>query len=230
MYYALEKDLEKLDALAVKHGLKTQQMMELAGFHILDLFSRLKIKKNQKFLSVIGKGNKGGDVLGASRHLINHGFKGEIILISKKVSSAAQDHLNLLKKMKVPISLFNKNTAKNKIKKADILIDGLIGYHLKGAPRDNFAELINLMNQSKNNIIAYDIPSGLSVEGRAYQPTVQAFATLSLGLAKKAFKTEMGQEYSGKIFLADIGVPEFIYKKINKNIEFPFSKNSLIRI
>jgi len=230
MYYASEKDLEKLDQLAVNYGLETKQMMELASFHILALFKKLKIDNNKQFLSFIGKGNKGGDVLGASRHLINHGFQGEIILISKKISPAAQDHLNLLKKMNVPVSLFNNINTKNKIKKTHIIIDGLIGYHLKGAPRKNFAKVINLINQSKKKIIAYDIPSGLSVEGKAHKPTVKATATLSLGLAKKAFKNKKVRKYCGKIFLADIGVPEFIYKKINKKISFPFIQKNLIKI
>ncbi len=217
--YATEKQMEKIDLLAVQYGLQTRQMMELAGFHILDIFWALRIQKNKKIVIVVGKGNKGGDGLCAARHLINCGWMVSIVLTSRKMSIDAQHHLELLQKMKADIILFSRQKKKvmQLIGTADYLIDALIGYHLKGSPRGDFKALIELMNAVPAKIIAYDIPSGLdSTTGKCFEPTIRAIATLTLALPKQAFKAKAGQVVSGKIFLGDIGIPNFLYDKIKR--------------
>lgn len=229
MYYATEKQMERLDILAVRYGLQIRQMMELAGFHMLEVFQAFRIQKNKKIVVVVGKGNKGGDGLCAARHLINNGWQVSIVLISRKMSVDAQHHLELLQKMKADIVLFSrkKRKAMQLIGTADYLIDALIGYHLKGSPRGDFKMLIELMNAVPAKIIAYDIPSGLdSTTGKCLEPTVRAIATLTLALPKLAFKAKAGQEVSGKIFLGDIGIPHFLYDKIQRGSRPNFAKGN----
>lgn len=235
MYYATAKEMEKLDKLAVKHGLEVRQMMELAGWHILSVFDRLKIPKRLKITVVCGKGNKSGDGLSAARHLINSGYNVGIVLLSKEISSDSAHHLRLLKKMSASVIFYPKEEPKavRKINSSDILIDALIGYNLKGAPRGLFKEVIELMNQSKKRIIAYDIPSGIdSTTGKCYVPCIKAHATLTLALPKCAFKYREAKKTSGKIFLGDIGIPKFLYDKIkiNSRPQFAQSPNSLISL
>jgi len=228
MLYGTEKQMEKIDILAVKHGLQIRQMMELAGWHMVEVFNRLKIAKDKHITIIVGKGNKGGDGLCAARHLINNGWKkASVVLISKKMTEGAEHHLRLLQKMKVNIVFFPraKQQAIKKIAGADYLIDSLIGYHLQGSPRGDFKILIELMNAVPGKIIAYDIPSGLdSTSGKCLEPTIRAFCTLTLALPKKAFKTKAGQRMSGKIFLGDIGIPDFLYNMIKPGSRPRFEK------
>lgn len=207
--------MEKLDILAVKNGLEIKQMMELAGFHMVEVFRKLKISRNKKITIICGTGNKGGDGLSAARHLYNYGYKKIfIILVSSKIKDDPKHHLNLLKKMKIPIYIYTKK-ADVLIKKSDILIDSLIGYHLDGNVRGKFAELIEIMNRSKKKIISYDLPSGIdATTGKCLGICIKAYATLTLALPKKIFKTKEGRKMSGKVFLADIGIPTFLYDKI----------------
>lgn len=229
MYYSTSKEMEKLDILAVKNGLEIRQMMELAGHHMIEVFQRLKINKNKKITIVCGTGNKGGDGLSAARHLYNYGYKKmSIILVSSKIKNDSKHHLNLLKKMKIPIYIYTKK-ANALIKKSDILIDSLIGYHLDGPPRGKFEELIEVINEAKKKIISYDLPSGMSAEGQCLGICIKAYATLTLALPKKIFKIKQGKKMSGKIFLADIGIPAFLYDKIKKNSR-PKFKDGLIKI
>ena len=48
MHFATAEEMAELDRLAVESGLKISQMMELAGWHMLEVFDRLKIGKNKK--------------------------------------------------------------------------------------------------------------------------------------------------------------------------------------
>lgn len=217
MYYASEKEMETLDALAVRSGLEIGQMMELAGWHMVSLFKKLRMPKSAVITIVVGKGNKGGDGLSAARHIVNNGWKVQVILLSINISKDSKHHLLLIKKMKIPIILYsqNKEKAHDLIKNSDILIDALIGYHLSGSPRGVFKEIIECMNGAKNKIIAYDLPSGVdATTGKCMSPCIRAYATLSLALPKRAFKTNGVKKSCGKIFLADIGIPNFLYDRI----------------
>ena len=220
MYYATAKEMEQLDKLAVQSGLEIRQMMELAGWHMVSLFEVLRISKLSSVVVVVGKGNKGGDGLVAARHLANRGQDVSVILLSEDISANSRHHLNLLKKMRVPVTMYerNKHKAKSMIENSAILIDALIGYHLAGAPRGLFKEVIELIKSvSGKKIISYDLPSGVdATTGECLYPCIQADVTLSLALPKRAFKVKKTKVACGKIFLADIGIPNFLYDRIRK--------------
>jgi len=219
MYYATEKEMEQLDKLAVQNGLEIRQMMELAGWHMISLFNILRISRQSPIVVIVGKGNKGGDGLSAARHLANYGWEVSVILLSKIISADALHHLSLLKKMRVPIIVYGENRprALSVIEHSAVLVDALIGYHLAGSPRGLFKEIIELMNNAGKRIIAYDLPSGIdATSGKCLYPCVQAHVTLSLALPKQAFKIKKSKVACGKIFLADIGIPSFLYDKIRK--------------
>jgi len=229
MYYADAEEMERLDALAVENGLEIRQMMELAGWHMVSVFRQLKITKGSKIMVLVGKGNKGGDGLAAARHLVNYGYHVQVLLLDRKISRDSQHHLRLLEKMRVPVHDFSEG--RTSIPEYEILIDSLIGYHLEGVPRGIFREAIEAMNSSGKKIIAYDLPSGVDPDtGACLEPCVQAFATLSLAMPKKLFATEEGKAKSGQVFMADIGIPHFLYDMIAPGSRPPFEKfeNSLI--
>jgi len=218
MYYATAKEMERLDKLAVENGLEIRQMMELAGWHMVSLFETLRISKLSSVVVMVGKGNKGGDGLSAARHLANHGWDVSVILLSETISADSRHHLGLLKKMRVPTMIYENNKSKARwvIEHSTVLIDALIGYHLDGPPRGLFKEVIELMNKSGKKIIAYDLPSGIdATTGECLHPCIQARATLSLALPKRAFKVKKSTVACGKIFLADIGIPNFLYDRIH---------------
>lgn len=220
MYYATAKEMEKLDELAIRGGLEISQMMELAGWHMTSLFRKMKIPRRSKIVIVVGRGNKGGDGLSAARHLSNNGWNVSVILMSYQISKDAKHHLNLIKKMGIPVNLYSKNKtlAHNIIKKSDILIDSLIGYHLNGAPRGLFKEIIEYINNSGKRIIAYDLPSGLNpTSGKCLVPCIRAHVTLALALPKRAFKAKSSKKWFGSVFIADIGIPKCLYDKIYPN-------------
>ena len=233
MYYATAKEMERIDKLAVQNGLEIRQMMELAGWHIVSLFKILRISKQSPVVVVVGKGNKGGDGLSAARHLINHGWDVSVIMLSETVSADSLHHLALLKKMQVPTIVYERGKSKalSVIKHSAVLIDALIGYHLDGPPRGLFKEIIESMNQPGKKIIAYDLPSGIdATTGKCLRPCIQAHATLSLALPKRLFKIKKSKAACGKIFLADIGIPNFLYDRICRGSRPHFNSSGFARL
>lgn len=92
----------------------------------------------------------------------------------------------------------------------DLIIDALIGYSLKGAPRGIAADLIQAANNSQAPILSLDAPSGLdTTSGTVYDPAIRAAATLTLALPKIGLQA--GRDNVGDLYLADIGVPPELY-------------------
>jgi NAD(P)H-hydrate epimerase len=61
---------------------------------------------------------------------------------------------------------------------ADLVIDALIGYSLRGSPRGRAAELIRWANPTGDSVLSLDVPSGLdATTGKASEPYVTSGPT-----------------------------------------------------
>ncbi len=231
MYYSTAEEMGKLDKLAVESGLEIKQMMELAGWHMISVFGQLELHTGNKVTILAGKGNKGGDGLAAARHLINRGFQVSVVLANSDLKENPQHHLSLLNEMDTKVLLYSeaKQMAEKEIQSADIIIDSLIGYNLDGSPRKNFKNIIKITNSTDSEIISYDIPTGIdATTGHCFSPCIRADATLTLALVKKGLQEN--EDRIGRLFLGDIGIPEFLYDKIKPGSRPDFKEKGVIEV
>lgn len=116
---------------------------------------------------------------------------------------------------------------------ADLVVDGVIGYSLAGAPRGGAADLIRWANTQSAPILALDTPSGLdTATGRAFEPTVRATATLTLALPKEGLRAAGVDPYVGELYLADISVPPALYASPALGLQVGplFAEDDIIRL
>jgi len=221
--------MAKIDGLMVNEmNIQILQMMEIAGLDIA--LAAKKISKGKKIVVLCGKGNNGGDGIVCARHLENFGFNCTLIFPfnPSKLKSVPKHQLGIAKKMKIPIINFEKQQSKanEALKKANLIIDCLIGYNLKGNPKGKFAELIEDANKSKKKILSCDVPSGLDAStGKAFEPCIKANATIALTLPKTGLRKKDGKKFSGKIFVGYLTVPNKVLKKAGIKPKNWFSKN-----
>src|SRR5260370_42153496 len=98
---------------------------------------------------------------------------------------------------------------------ADLVIDALIGYSLRGAPAGTLAALIRYANASGRPMLALDLPSGLDGDrGEPSDPTIRATETLTLALPKRGLLAPAARLWVGRLHLADISVPEKVYRRV----------------
>lgn len=204
------------------------QMMENAGRNLADCALQLTNEQpDPSFLFICGSGNNGGGGLVAARHLINRGYHVSIVLTrpenSLKVIPAHQ--WTILKKMDAAPYF------KPELRAYNLIIDAIIGYGLKGNPRDEAAHWISVINQSGVPVLALDVPSGLdAANGRPSSHCIQAKATLTLALPKTGLLTKEAKPYVGTLFLADISVPQRLYQSLGITVGPIFHKASLIKV
>ncbi len=231
--------MREIDRLMVeKIGISILMMMENASINIAGLARKIfsGSVKNKKIVILCGKGNNGGDGLGAARHLINFGGKITCVLAEKKENLAenAQVQFNILINTGADIIEFSNeqiNLIQEKINDSDLIIDALLGYNLKGNPRVPYSDLIDISNNSGKLIFAVDIPSGLNGDsGDANNPTIRASTTITLALPKVGLLVDKAKDYVGQLYVADLSIPKQVYEKLGINIEHLFTKEGTIKL
>jgi NAD(P)H-hydrate epimerase len=107
----------------------------------------------------------------------------------------------------------------------DLIIDALIGYSLKGAPRGTIAHLIHWANGADTRILALDVPSGLdSTTGETSGSVIAAETTVTLALPK----TGLIASTAGRPLLADIGIPIETYQRLSLPYVPPFGSRYIV--
>src|SRR5205085_9233255 len=93
------------------------------------------------------------------------------------------------------------------IDKKEIIIDALLGPGLN-RPLDGFtACVVNRINESGNEVISIDVPSGLFVDRSSKNNlVVKATYTLSFQCQKPAFMVAENAELLGQVHILDIGL------------------------
>jgi NAD(P)H-hydrate epimerase len=197
------------------------QMMENAGRSLTDLAQRLFGPASATVLA--GRGGNGGGGLVAARHLANRGVAVTVTLAraENELAPVTLQQLGILRRMGVPIT--------SDPAEADLVIDALIGYSLRGNPAGRAAELIERTHRQPTPVLSLDTPSGLEVtSGLAGSPCVKATATLTLGLPKAGLL--VAPELVGRLFLADISVPRLVYERMGLRVGDLFAGGAVVEI
>ena len=195
------------------------QMMENAGRNLAEL-AITRFSPNSVTV-LAGPGGNGGGGLVAARHLVNRGSEVQVILSKPdRLTPVPAHQADILARMGVSIA--------SRPSSADLVIDALIGYSLRGNPADTTAELITWVNDQAAPVLALDTPSGLDLTtGAAGTPSVWATATLTLALPKVGL---LDAPSVGELYLADISVPPQVYQRMGIAVPELFRQSSLLKI
>jgi len=226
--------MREVDRLMIEeYGIQLIQMMENAGRNLAETARCLLDYSisGKKILIAVGKGNNGGGGLVAARHLSNWGAEVVVVTENSRFSGIPEQQWEILQKLPIKFVLGESALKYISRTKADLLIDSLIGYGLKGNPRDYLTTLIRKINRSGIPVLSLDIPSGLdATTGEVSSVCIQAAATMTLALPKVGLMKKDVHQIVGKLFLADIGVPPGLYQKIGLQVGPIFNSESVIEL
>jgi hydroxyethylthiazole kinase-like uncharacterized protein yjeF len=206
-----------VDSWAINElGIPGVVLMENAGRSCAELIKgKLKAITTPKVCIFCGTGNNGGDGYVIARHLLNSGYKVQVVICGDrtKVKGDAKINLDILEKLNHPVEQLNPKDsgAPARVKAfaadADMIVDGLFGTGLTGQLRDDYIKLIEGVNASDCPVLAIDIPSGLDCDtGKPLGAAVKANYTVTFVAVKKGFESRSAASYTGEIYVASIGV------------------------
>ena len=211
------------------------QMMENAGRNLAHLARARFLDGNPagKQVTVLaGAGGNGGGALACARRLHAWGARVHVFVTrpDDRFAPIPARQLDILRRMNVPVA---QAGAIGQALTPALIVDGVIGYSLKGGPRGTAADLIRWANAQAAPILALDIPSGVdATTGVAYDPAIRATATLTLALPKAGLLEPGAREHTGELYLADIGVPPSLYAgpKLNLAVGPIFARDDVVRL
>ncbi|MGH1492644.1 MAG: NAD(P)H-hydrate epimerase [Acidimicrobiales bacterium] len=196
--WVTESEMAEIDRVMIEDlRIELIQMMENAGRNLARVALETFAPRSVAVLAGPG-GNGGGDMV-AARHLANADVEVTVIASRSQaeLNGVPQHQLDILHRMGVPMS--------DDLVDADLVVDALLGYSLRGEPRGRPLELMTQLRAHEGPVVALDTPSGLDVTtGAPLGAVVRADVTMTLALPKTGLRDAVEV---GELLLADISVP-----------------------
>ncbi|SVE51251.1 uncharacterized protein METZ01_LOCUS504105, partial [marine metagenome] len=152
-------EMRNLERAAAQAGLTESQIMEKAGTTIAsEITSILRPMAGRKILVLVGPGNNGGDGLVIARHLARSGASVDAVLDRARSDDPKIDRATA---EWVRIHHFAEIRLSNLARRADVIIDCLLGIGSKPPLRGIPLAMLHEASEFPAFRIACDIPSGI---------------------------------------------------------------------
>lgn len=225
MKIVTQSEMKKIDNEAInKLGIPSLLLMERAGKKVAE--EALKILKEAEQKSVIifaGTGNNGGDGFVAGRYLLLNDIQVKIVIINSPGKGDAKMNLDFLKNLGVsPIVFADGKKSKRELSSCGLIIDAILGTGTKGKLRHPLPDIIKLINRADRPVISVDIPTGLCADtGEIFGSCINAAQTVTMALPKLGQMLFPGADYTGKLTVADIGIPQTLTNSDTLKVTLP---------
>ena len=218
--------MREVDRVALEDlGPNLYQMMENAGRNLAEEVAERLDGRDGPVLALAGSGGNGGGVICAARHLANHGLDVRLGLAGaeERLGEVPRAQLGVMRAagaVEVPSTEIEQQ-------RPSLILDGLIGYSLRGPPRDPIAAIIAWINAQTATVMALDVPSGLdATRGSPPGACVRADVTMTLALPK----TGLAHPNVGELVLADLGIPAAVFARAGISYRSPFAGAYRLRL
>lgn len=218
------REVREVDRLAIEQaGVNSLILMENAGRNCADAIVRFlggagEASKRSalagcKIAIIAGSGNNGGDGFVIARHLFMRGASVQTFLTSPttKFTADAAANYAILEKLRFDLRQVEPQELADlasRLKEFDLLVDAIGGTGITGALRGDTAIAVEQVNAAGRPVVAVDIPTGLDCDtGLAEGPAIKAALTITFVARKKGFDNPESQQYTGRVIVADIGIP-----------------------
>lgn len=204
--------MREIDRQAIEeYGIPGVVLMENAGLRVVEA-----VRENctgSEIVILAGRGNNGGDGFVAARHLFRE--KNVTVWTTAPPEEYRGDALvnyTIVQKLGIPCYDLRSDGAPARLERAlanaDLVVDALLGTGITRDVDSFYAGIIEMTNNSQAPILAVDLPSGICADtGRVLGTAVQADLTVTLGLPKRGLLLFPGAACTGRLEVADIGIP-----------------------
>ncbi len=220
MHVVTNEQMRLLDEETIKRFEPGLTLMERAGQGITDAILELAGGAENLCVSIfLGRGNNAGDGLVVARLLAAEGVKCTLFYLHEPKDFSPDAFKNYAKLSRLrktgaieEVTLYLQGWEDKVIKafaECDLIVDALLGTGINSPVRDNYAEIIGLINHSRLPVMAVDIPSGVNgTTGEVMGTAVMADITVTMALPKTGSIFYPGKAFTGSLEVVDIGIPD----------------------
>ncbi|MFD9326606.1 NAD(P)H-hydrate dehydratase [Streptomyces sp. NPDC060065] len=152
---------------------------------------------------LVGSGDNGGDALYAGARLAGRGAGVTAVLLSPERAHPG----GVAALRRAGGRTVSPAAAEEIVRRADLVVDGILGIGGKGGLRPDAAALAGIVDGSRATVVAVDLPSGVEADtGEVRGAAVRADLTVTFGTHKPGLLIDPAREYAGSVRLVDIGL------------------------
>ncbi|MGY3203515.1 NAD(P)H-hydrate dehydratase [Streptomyces sp. TE5632] len=152
---------------------------------------------------LVGSGDNGGDALYAGARLARRGAGVTAVLLAPERAHAA----GLAALRRAGGRAVGTGGAEALIRRADLVVDGIVGIGGKGGLRPDAVPLAEAAERSRAAVVAVDLPSGVDADtGEVRGTALRADLTVTFGTHKPGLLVDPAREHAGSVRLVDIGL------------------------
>ena len=228
MRYVSTAEMRKIDEQVLKTTCRftgipeTDHLIKLASQGVVNLVLEMCSDSAARppVHVVFGNGNNGADALYAGWALAEHGFSVKCYAamteadakgLVKTLSNLGRCSHLLWYSDEHPWTAIPPSV----IERGAVIIDGILGIGVHGAPREPAASAIRWINRLKGraHLVSVDVPSGLDADtGTAAGDVVDADMTVCMGMPKLGMSAGSSLRHSGSVYVNDLEISEEILR------------------
>lgn len=197
------------DCIINEIGVPAMVLMERAALSVVEELSDGTFDL-RRVLIVCGSGNNGGDGFAVARLLYLENIKVDILFVGNKdtMTPETKQQMTIVENYGIDIcdqvDLSGYTT----------IVDAIFGVGLSRKVEGVYAKTIIEINNSAADVLALDIPSGISADtGRVMGAAIKAKKTVTFAYNKVGVVLYPGAEYAGMVKVKDIGITDIGFNK-----------------
>jgi NAD(P)H-hydrate epimerase len=196
-------------------GIPSLVLMENAGRQVVAAMESFFEDLAERRVAVLaGKGSNGGDGFVVARTLHQRGIEVSVFVIGRiaDVQGDARVNLEILGRLGLTVVEIADQGAWelhfSEISSHELIVDAMFGTGLKAPLSGIYETIVADINASPIPVVAIDLPSGMSADTPdLIGGCVDATVTVTLGAPKLPLILPPGEDMSGEVVIADIGIP-----------------------
>ncbi len=191
------------DREAAERGIEASWLMEAAGGAV----ARAVVRRGARAVLVLaGPGKNGGDGLVAARRLASAGLKVSLYC-GGRMPSVLQEAA-----LRCGARVVEETEIEGVLAGIDLVVDAMFGTGLARPLEAPWTRVVDYVRSANAPVMAVDLPSGVETDTGAFMgdAVMAAVETVTFQALKPAHLLEPAASMTGRVWVADIGLPERI--------------------
>ncbi len=210
MHYLVNaKEMKECDRVTIREfSVPSLVLMERAALTVVEELSTGEFCLDN-VLVVCGSGNNGGDGFAIARLLYQEKIPVRVLFPGREESLTEETKIQ-----KKICENYGINICSNcEIHEYTCIVDAIFGVGLSREIKGHYQEMIEKINASGKDVLAVDIPSGVSADtGAVLGIAVQAKKTVTFAFGKVGQFLHPGADCCGRVVIRQIGITEESFK------------------
>jgi NAD(P)H-hydrate epimerase len=206
-----EADRQSIEDL----GIPSLVLMENAGRQVVAAIeASFEDRLSGRVAVLCGRGNNGGDGFVIARTLLQRGIEASVFVIGAiaEIRGDARVNLEILGRLGVTAVEINDSQSwelhSSEIARCSLIVDAIVGTGFTSRLGGLLETVVADVNAFGIPVVSVDLPSGMSADSpRPPGDCIDASMTVTLAALKLPLVLPPGEDLSGDVVIADIGIP-----------------------